>query len=135
VGSGKLHAMGATENPYSAPLSPNTIASRRDVELATTIGMGFFAVASIAAFVIVYAPALLEMSPGRSVRAMSPLLLFTLLLAWFGWFPCVVAGIQQLLRGATRYGLLSLAIGACQILAYRVVQWLLMDSRGIQWGS
>jgi hypothetical protein len=102
---------------------------------ATTIGLACFAATSVALFVVIYAPALSTVAPGRGIRPMTLLPLFVAALGLGGWIPCVVIGVRQLFSKPRYYGLLSIGIGALQRLSFRLVEWLLMDQRGIHWGT
>lgn len=102
---------------------------------ATTIGLACFAAASVALFVVVYAPALSSIGPGRGIRPMTAWLLLVAALGLGGWIPCVVIGARQLLSRPRYYGLLSIGIGALQRVGFRLIEWVLMDRRGIHWGT
>lgn len=100
-----------------------------------TIGLGGFALGSIALFVAIYAPALASVAPGRGIRPMSLLPLLAALMGVGGWLPCVVLGVWQLFCRPRRYGMISIGIGVLQAVGFRLAEWWLMGSRGIHWGT
>lgn len=99
----------------------------------TTFGVGVWAVASVAVFAAVYSPALASIEPGSGVRPWGALPLAAGLCGWAGWLPCVVAGACQLVARPRYYGLLSIGLGALQLIAFRLLEWELMGSRGLYW--
>ena len=101
----------------------------------TTIGMGCFAFVTVALFVAVYSPLLWSTGRGGSLRPMSPLPLAALVLGMGGWIPCVVMGVRQLLVKPRYYGGLTIGIGVLQMAAFRLAEWVLVTSRGYEWGS
>ena len=100
-----------------------------------TVGMGCFATASVALFVVVYAPALSSVEPGRGVRPMTVLPLLAAGIGLGGWIPCVVMGVRQLFSKPRIYGVFTIGFGVLQVAAFRLAEWLLMGSRGIHWGT
>jgi hypothetical protein len=102
----------------------------------TTIGMSFFAVVSIVAFVALYGPPLLATAPGSGVKPpmhVVGLLVFVLANIW--WLPCVVMGVRQLFVRPRRYGLITIGFGVLHLTAYRVIEWHLVWSRGLYWSG
>ena len=102
---------------------------------SVTLFLACFSLASIGLFLLVYAPAALSATPGTSLRAMAALPLIVAILAVWGWVPAIAIGLRQLLCRPRTYGVLSIGIGLVHLLSYRLAQWLLMDLRGIHWGS
>src|SRR5262249_50171901 len=98
----------------------------------TTICMGGFAVASVAAFAAVYGPSLSSFEPGSGIRppfSIPPLLVLFFAKAW--WMACIVMGVRQLFVRPRCYGLFTIGFGVLQLAAYQLTEWLLMGSRGI----
>jgi hypothetical protein len=100
-----------------------------------TIALGCFSLATILLFLVVYAPEAMTARPGASWRPMTPLPLIAALFGIGGWIPGVVMGLRQLFWRPRSYGVISIAIGCAQFASFQFVEWLLMDSRGITWGS
>jgi hypothetical protein len=98
-----------------------------------TIGTGAFALGSVALFAVVFAPALAGLEPGSGVRPWGGLPLIAVFVGSSGWLACAIAGACQLLARPRWYGLLTLAFGALQLLAFRLTEWALMGSRGLYW--
>lgn len=106
----------------------------RDTRIWTLI-VGCFSLASVVSFLIVYAPEAFAATPGTRFRAMAPVPLLAAVWAVWGWLPGLVIGTRQLFWRPRVYGLISIALSALQFACFRLAQWLLMDLRGITWGS
>lgn len=100
-----------------------------------TLAIGCFSLASIVLFLVVYGPPALSAPPGTSWRPMTPLLLIAFVMGHWGWIPGIVMGIRQLFWKPRIYGIYIIGIGCAQFAGFQLVEWLLMDSRGITWGS
>lgn len=98
-----------------------------------TIVMGCVAAASVAFFVVIYAPALSSLPPGSGVRPWSILPLLALMFASGWWVMCVVMGIRQLFVQPSHYGLFTIGFGVLQLAAFVFIEWLLIGSRGLYW--
>jgi hypothetical protein len=98
--------------------------------------MGCLAVASVLLFVAVYGPALASFPPGSRVKpGMNLPMMLTLPFGYAWWSECFAAGIRQLFARPRYYGLITIGIGVLQFSTFRIVLWLLMGSRGIEWGT
>jgi hypothetical protein len=95
--------------------------------------MGCFAAASVALFVVVFAPTLSALAPGSGIRPWSTVPLLAVAFGYGGWIPCVVMGVRQLFARPRRYGLFTIGFGVLQLAAFRLTEWLLIDSRGLYW--
>jgi len=100
-----------------------------------TIIYGVFSLASVRSFLVVYGPSVLTAPPGSSFRAMSVLPVLALVLGFYGWRMRIVAGIRQLFRKPRLKGCVSITVGMLHFVTILLFQWLLMDRRGIEWGS
>jgi hypothetical protein len=100
-----------------------------------TVGVACFSFACILFFVSVYAPAALSARPGTSFRPMTVVPLLAAAFGFGGWIPAVVMGIRQLFWRPRVYGFLSIGVGIAHYGCFRAAEWLLMDTRGIQWGT
>jgi hypothetical protein len=99
-----------------------------------TIVTGCGAAASVALFAAVYGPAMASIPPGHGIKpGMHPLPLLAFALGYGWWVGCVVYGVRQLFVRPRRYGLFTIAFGVLQLAAVRLIEWLLMDSRGVYW--
>jgi hypothetical protein len=102
----------------------------------TTIVIGCFAVASVAFFVAVYAPALASVTPGTGIKpGMNLPEMLAVPIGYAGWIPCVAMGVRQLFVQPRRYGLVTISFGVLQFATFQLALWLLMGSRGIYWAT
>jgi hypothetical protein len=101
-----------------------------------TIVTGCGAAASVALFAAVYGPAMASAPPGSGIKpGMHPLLLLALVIGYGWWVMCVAYGVRQLFVRPRRYGLFTIGFGVLQLAAVRLIEWLLMDSRGVYWAT
>jgi hypothetical protein len=130
-----------TNNPYDSPTKAGQPEPRGGMTMderelrMQTLCLACFSFACIVFFISVYAPGARSARPGASLR---PMTIVTLLAAAFGsagWIPAIVMGIRQLFRKPRRYGFLSIGVGIVHYGCFRAAQWLLMDIRGIHWGT
>jgi hypothetical protein len=102
----------------------------------TTIVTGCGAAASVALFAAVYGPAMASVPPGSGIKpGMNVLSLSAVMFGYGWWVMCVGYGVRQLLVRPRRYGLLTIGFGALQLAAVRLIEWWLMDSRGVYWAT
>jgi len=99
----------------------------------TTILMSCLAAASIAFFVVIFAPPLLKLPPGSGIRPWSIPTLLALMFGSGWWIGCVVMGIRQLFVRPRRYGLFTIGFGVLHLAAFEFIEWLLVRSRGHYW--
>ena len=93
------------------------------------------ATASIALFWVVYGPAMLSAPLGTSFRAMALLPLLAFIFGYGWWVMCIGMGVRLLFVRPRRYGWITVGLGALQFAAVPLAVELLMQARGIQWGS
>jgi hypothetical protein len=98
-----------------------------------TVGLGAFALGSVAQFAVVFGPTVAALEPGSGVRPWGAVPLASVLVASFGWLVCGAAGARQLFARPRWCGLLTLTFGALQLLAFRLTEWALLGSRGLYW--
>lgn len=101
-----------------------------------TVCLACFSVGSILFFIAVFAPALLSRIPdGAGIRPMNFMTLAAAALGSGGWTMPILLGIRQVFTKPRKYGGMSMGIGILHLVAFRLIEWLLMTNRGIHWGT
>ncbi len=101
-----------------------------------TVVLGCGAAASVALFAAVYGSAMSSVPPGSGFKpGMHPLSMLALVLG-YGWgVMCFAFGGRQLFARPRRYGLFTIGFGALQLAVVRLIEWVLMDLRGVYWAT
>lgn len=111
-----------------------TVPDESELKLQTCT-FGVISTCSLVMFILLFAPLGPAERPGASIRLMSPYPLFVTALAMLGWIPAVVMGIRQLFCNPRLYGLITVTIGLLHLTGFILLEWVLIELRGYQWGS